>query len=324
MKKKIYYNRIYLSVLLVGLSFGVSVSSVFAYSVENLKVDARNDFVLEPGKVELFLEPGETVVRTVSITNRVSKKVKFKIETEDFVGSRDAQNPVLLLGDKRSPYSFKDALIPEVREFTLDFGQRITIPIKVQIPQDAQPGGFYSSVIISNQPDRASGLEASGPRVISRLGALFFIRVKGEVKEAGQLEDVRIAGPDKLFYQKGPFIFQILFNNTGTVHLVPYGKINITNFAGSLLATLPVDGYFALPDSLRYREVSWYSDFLFGRYKATVELNRGYKNGSDVTDVQSIAFWVLPWKFILATFGIIFILVGIFFYVRKNFEFKRK
>lgn len=324
MKKKTYYNQVYLSVLLVGLFFGISVSSVFAYSIENLKVDARNDFVLEPGKVELLLEPGETVVRTVSITNRVPKKVKFKIETEDFVGSRDAQNPVLLLGDKRSPYSFKDALIPEVREFTLDFGQRITIPIKVQIPQDAQPGGFYSSVIISNQPDRQSGVEASGPRVISRLGALFFIRVKGEVKEAGQLEDVRIAGPGKLFYQKGPFTFQILFNNTGTVHLVPYGKINITNFAGSLLATLPVDGYFALPDSLRYREVSWYSDFLFGRYKATVELNRGYKNGPDVTDVQSIAFWVLPWKFILVTFGIIFILVGIFFYIRKNFEFKRK
>mgnify|MGYP002631991729 CR=1 FL=1 len=304
--------------------FTVSVPQSFAYSMENLTVEARNDFVLEPGKVELFLAPGETVTRSVSITNRVAKKVKFKIETEDFIGSRDTQNPVLLLGDKRSPYSFKDSLIPEVREFTLDFGQRITIPVKVQIPQDAQPGGFYSSVIISNQPEGSSGVVASGPRVISRLGALFFIRVKGDVKEAGQLEDVRIAGPNKLFYQKGPFTFQVLFNNSGTVHLVPYGKINITNFAGSLLATIPVDGYFALPDSLRYREVSWYSDFLFGRYKATVELNRGYKNSPDVVDVQSIAFWVLPWKFILTVFGIIFVLVAIFFYMRKNFEFKRK
>jgi len=323
---KILFNRTILGLgVVMGVFFLLPVEKVFAYRIETLRVDARNDFVLEPGKVEVFLAPGETVTRSVSITNRVPKKVRFKIETEDFVGSRDVDKAVVLLGDKKSPYSFKDALIPEIQEFDLDFGQRITIPVQIKIPQDAQPGGFYSSVIISDQPDKQKdGVEVSGARVISRLGALFFIRVKGDAKEEGHLEDVRIAGPDKLFYQKGPFTFQILFNNTGTVHLVPYGKINITNFSGSLLASLPIDGYFALPDSLRYREVSWYSDFLFGRYKATVELNRGYKNGLDVADVQSIAFWVLPWKMILVAFGIIFVLVTTFFYIKKNFEFKRK
>jgi hypothetical protein len=308
---------------LLALVFFSGISQVFAYKIDMLSVEPRNDFVLEPGKVEVFLEPGETVTRNIYVTSRVQKRTRFLIETEDFIGSQSQDNAVVLLGDQKSPYSFKDALLPEVREFTLDFGQKITIPIKVKIPQNAQPGGFYSSVIISNAPDK-SGQAVGGARVMSRLGALFFIRVKGDVKEEGKLDDIRIAGPSKLFYQKGPFDFQILFNNTGTVHLVPYGKINITNFTGSLLATIPVDGYFALPNSLRYREVTWYSDFLFGRYKATVELNRGYKNGLDVVDTESVAFWVIPWKFLASGFAIVFILVSIFYYIRKNFEFKKK
>jgi hypothetical protein len=303
--------------VLITTIFFSGTSSVFAYKIETISVEPRNDFVLEPGKVEVFLEPGETVVRNINVTSRVQKRTKFLIQTEDFVGSQTPENAVVLLGDNKSPYSFKDALLPDVREFTLDFGQRVTIPVRIKIPQNAQPGGFYSSVIISNEPDKNTGDKTiGGARVVSRLGALFFIRVKGEVKEEGNLDEIRISGPEKLFYQKGPFNFHLLFNNTGTVHLVPYGKVNITNFTGSILATIPVDGYFALPNSLRYREVTWYSDFLFGRYKATVELNRGYKNGVDVVDVQSVSFWVLPWKFLLSVFAIIF--------VRRNFEFKKK
>jgi hypothetical protein len=310
---------------LVVISFVFSTSSVFAYNIETLPVEARNDFVLEPGKVEVFLEPGETATRNIYVTSRVKKTIKFKIETEDFVGSNEPDKSVVLLGKDKSPYSFKDAILPEVREFTLSFGQKVTIPVKIKIPQNAQPGGFYSAVIISNQPEQEKGgTNVGGAINVSRLGALFFIRVKGDVKEEGQLEDVRLAGPSKMFYDKGPISFNVLFNNKGTVHLVPYGKIDITNFGGSTVGVIPIDGYFALPKSLRYREVTWYSDFLFGRYKATVELNRGYKNGADVLDTQSVAFWVLPWKFLLSAFAIIFILTSIFYYIRRNFEFKKK
>ncbi len=317
-------SKLYFSTFFFVAFFISATPFTSAYTIEKLSVEARNDFVLEPGKVEVFLEPGETVVRNIYVTSRVQKRTKFVIQTEDFIGSQKEDNAIVLLGDIKSPYSFKDALLPEVREFSLDFGQKITIPIKIKIPQNAQPGGFYSSVIISNAPEKDANIATGGARVISRLGALFFIRIKGDAREEGKLDDIRIAGPSKLFYQKGPFDFQLLFSNTGSVHLVPYGKVIITNFTGSVLATIPVDGYFALPNSLRYREVTWYSDFLLGRYKATAEISRGYKNGIDVVDTKSIAFWVIPWKFILMVFVSIFAIVSVFFYIRKNFEFKKK
>lgn len=316
---------LYLAVAILGISFIAVTPTVSAYEVETLKVQPRNDFILEPSKVEVFLAPGESITRNIYVTSRIDKRTSFKIETEDFVGSSDAKNPATLLGDKKSPYSFKDALLPKVTQFTLDVGQKITIPVKISIPQNAQPGGFYSSLIISNEPDKAdSDRNVSGTKTVSRLGALFFIRVKGDVKEEGRLEEIRIAGPSKLFHQGGPFDFKLLFNNTGNVHIVPYGKIEVTNFSGSLMAVVPVEGYFALPNSLRYREITWDSGFLLGRYTATAKINRGYKNSPDVVDTQSVAFWVLPWKLVLAIFVTMAALLYGFLYVKRNFERKKK
>lgn len=299
---------------------------VHAATVTPVAVTEQNDFVLEPGKVEVFLNPGESVTRSISVTNRIKRKVHFKIEVEDFVGSRDLDKPVLLLGNDKSPYSFKDNLIPETREFTLDFGQRINIPVSINVPADAQPGGFYASVLISNEPDKdiqSSNVSetVAQNKIVSRLGVLFFIRVNGDAKEAGTVEEFRIQPDGSWLRQKGPTTFEILFNNTGSIHLVPFGTIDITNTFGRKVTTLPVDAYFSLPNSLRYRSVEWDKTYLIGRYKALLHLNRGYGN---IVDERVVTFWVIPWKILAALFGAIFVIVGLIYYISSRFEFKRK
>jgi hypothetical protein len=313
-----YLSRLFRSVFIIS-AFLCSLHIAYAYDITKVKVDALNDFVLEPSKVEIYANPGDKITRTITVTNRVPGKMKLRLEVEDFVGTRDPNTAVKLLGKDKSPYSFKDNLKPDVKEFSLNFGEKISIPVSISIPWTAQPGGFYASVIVSDAPTK----EAIPGNVtsISRIGALFFIRVNGKVKEEGKLTDFRMGGPSKWIYQKGPFSFEILFDNSGTVHLVPYGKIAIKNFFGSEIAEVPVDAYFALPDSLRYREVPWYTDYLFGRYTATVELHRGY---GDTVDTQSVAFWVIPTKIVFTVFAIIFVLVGLGYFVSSRFEFKRK
>ncbi len=293
--------------------------------ISQLNVSEQNDFVVEPGKVEAFLNRGETVVKSVMVTNRIKRKVRFNVVTEDFIGSYDPQQPVILLGNDKSPYSFKENLEPSVKEFTLDFGQRITIPVKITVPKDASPGGYYSSVVISNQPDKeelasSTTNTVAKNRIISRLGVLFFIRVNGDAKENGALEQFNLSGGG-WFRQQGPVSFEILFSNSGTVHLVPYGMVTVTNLFGQKVASLPVDAYFSLPNSTRYRVVDWNKSMLLGRYKATLELNRGYGN---VVDKQSIAFWVIPWKILVGAFAALFVIIALVYYIVTRFEFKRK
>lgn len=315
-----------ISLIIFSMVSCFSPLSTKAATITSINVPQQNDFVLEPGKIEVFVNPGDKVVRSVSVTNRTNRKIKFKVETEDFTGSNDPEKPVVLLGDDKSPYSFKDNLKPDVNEFTLDFGQRISIPVTIDVPANASPGGYYSTVLISNEPEKdainqnTSNAVAKN-KIISRLGVLFFIRVNGAVNESGKVEDFRISGDTPFLRQSGPVNFEVLFNNNGSIHLVPYGKIDITNTFGQKMASLPIDAYFALPNSLRSRQVEWPQEFLLGRYKAHLSLNRGYGN---IIDEKTIVFWVIPWKILAIAFAFLFILFLIFYFIFTRFEFKRK
>jgi len=297
-----------------------------AAQIDTLSVQPQNDFVLEPGKVEVFLNPGETAVRTISVTNRINRKVRFKVVTEDFVGSRDADKPVVLLGDDKSPYSFKDNLKPDTTDFSLELGQRISIPVKITVPQDAQPGGFYASVIVSNEPDKDDpdqtvSQAVTRNKIISRLGVLFFVRVNGDANESGNVQDFRLSGPSQFLLQHGPIDFEVLFNNDGSIHLVPYGNIIVTNTVGQEVANIPINAYFSLPNSLRYRTITWDKDFLLGRYTARLHLNRGYGN---IVDEREISFWVIPWKILAIFFVSVFIVLSIIYFISRKFELRRK
>ncbi len=315
------YRIIILSVFLFILSF----ASVFAFQKIKTEMTANNNFIVEPGKTEIYINPGETITKNISIINRIGKNVEFKLTTEDITGSNDPETPVKLLGDETGPYSIKNFIKPEITNFSLDLGERINIPVTISIPKDAEPRGYYGALIVSNAPSVLGGdktKEKEGKaRIISRIGSLFLVRINGEGKELGRLKDFKIIGPSKTFYQNRPKGFEIEFRNDGNVHLVPYGMITIKNMLGTKVGSIPVDAYFSLPNATRYREVLWQKGIALGRYTAHISLYKGYGN---TNEEASISFWVIPWKILIASFiGLIF-LVSIFYYILTRFEIKKK
>jgi hypothetical protein len=318
----------YMKKIIVGFVFLFSLSVfafTFAYEKTKLDLPVQNDFVVEPGKTEIFLNPGENITKNVTITNRIGKNVKFKLTTEDMVGTNDSASPIKLLGDEKGPYSLKNFIQPEINEFSLDLGERITIPVNISVPIDAEPRGYYGALIISNEPeilgDEKSKETEGKARLISRIGSLFLLRINGEGKESGSLEDFKIIGPSKSFYESRPKGFEILFKNTGNVHLVPHGKIIIRNILGKNIGEIPVDAYFSLPDSIRYREVLWGEGSGLGRYTAHLSLFPGYGNENEEA---SIAFWIIPWKILVVTFVGLIILISFVYYILTRFELKKK
>lgn len=304
-----------------GLSFFLQVSG---YQIEDLNFTAppTGDFSLAPGKVELWMNPGEKLTKELLITNRIGRTVKFKIEIEDFEGSQNPERAVVLLGEKRGSYSLKDYLHPEISEFTLEYGERMTLPVEISIPRDAKPGGLYALVLIAIKPrDELEKEKIKAPgevRIISRLGSLFFVRVKGETTESGFLRDFKV---EKSFYEKGPVSFELLFENNGSVHLVPYGIIEIKNFLGIKKSEIELAPWFVMPDSSRLKTLQWEKGLMFGRYTANIKINRGYQ---DIIDEKSIVFWVIPWKIILAGLIILTVIICILLWFANRFEIKRK
>lgn len=319
--KKIKIFKIVLTPLLLFASFLFFSSTSFAYEKTKIDLVPQNDFVVEPGKTEIFINPGETVTKNITITSRIDKEVKFKLNTEDMMGTNDSQSPIKLLGDEVGPYSVKNFIKPEITEFSLSLGEKIVIPVEVSVPIDAEPRGFYGALIVSNEPDVLENGQEGGARLVSRIGALFLIRINGEGIESGTLEDFKIIGPKKAFYEKNPSGFEISFKNDGNVHLVPYGKITVTNLLGKDVSVIPVDAYFSLPDSIRYREVFWEKGIGLGRYKANLSLFPGFGNENQE---GSVSFWVIPWKILAVTFVGLVIIISLIYYVLTRFELKKK
>ena len=142
-------RHIYTAVLLMALFFTTLSNQAAAIEIKDASVEIRNDFVLEPAKNEIFLQPGEKTTKTISVVNRTDTELEFKIEIEDFVGSRDPRQAVVLLGDKRGPYSLKDFITPEVSSFKLKSKQRAILKVNIAVPADAEPRGMYGSLLVS-------------------------------------------------------------------------------------------------------------------------------------------------------------------------------
>lgn len=79
------------------------------------------------------------------------------------------------------------------------------------------------------------------------------------------------------------------------MYVNPYGVIRIKNIVGQEVGEVQVEPWFAMPQSLRMREVVWDRPYLFGYYTAVASINRGY---GDIVDTEVLSFWVIPWKII--------------------------
>lgn len=309
--------------LVSTILFGFAVT-VSAYQIQNLPdTKVEGDIILGPTKTEFFLNPGEIATKEIMVTNRTGQTLRFQIEIEDFIGSRDPGQSVVLLGDQRGPYSLKDWMTSEISEFILEHGQRIYLPVKISIPQDSEPGGHYGVVFAAALPPEPTTEEQkesakSQIGIVSRAGSLFFVKVKGDVAEDGYLKSLEVS---QKYYEKGPINFQLLFENNGSIHLVPYGMVEIFNILGEKIDEIEIDPYFAMPDSLRLKEVSWNKDLLFGKYTALASLNRGYQ---DIIDQKQIEFWVIPWKLVLAGMAGLFLVIFLLRLLFTKFEIRKK
>lgn len=313
-----------LIILMAGCFFAFGARFAFAYMVEDLNFEAQGDIILGPGKTEIWMDKGDKYTKELLITNRSGQKKLFRIKVEDFRGSRSLDETIQFLGDEKGPYSLKDYIHPEITEIILSHGQRLRLPVEISIPEDAEPGGLYGAVLVSatnieGEEGEAGKDKAAGQmKIITQLASLFFVRVNGDVLENGIMKDFKTF---QNFYEKGPISFSILYENNGSVHMSPYGVIEIRNILGNKIDEIEVDPWFVMPDSLRSREIKWNKDFLFGKYTAVVSMNRGYQ---DIIDTKYYDFWVIPWKIILAGFMGLVLIIWFFVWIFSHFEIKKK
>lgn len=270
---------------------------------------------IAPPVVNLRADPGETITTQINIRGVSASSLRVTSQVNDFgAGDREDGSPVVqgLNEDEDyepSPYSIINWVQP-LPEMTLAPREIQNLPVTIDVPDNAAPGGYYGVIRFTAIP---ADMDQSGVSLSASLGALVFIRVAGDANESMEIVEFAASknGQSGWLFNSQPVDLLLRIKNTGTVHEQPVGRAAIKDLFGNDITTLNInlERRNVLPDSVRQFSTSLDKSaigdrWLFGRY--TADLTVAYGENGEQTVTDKIAFWIIPWKLIL---GIIVLLV---------------
>jgi hypothetical protein len=299
------------NLLLIGLLFGIVLSSLPTYTAKAANQNAGQALEIAPPVLNLTADPGQTITTKIILRDVSTSRLVVRNQINDFVAGGEDGTPRLLLDDtaEASPYSLKSWIQP-LPEFTLNPKEINELPVKIVVPRDAAPGGYYAVVrFTATAPD----LDSTGVALSASLGTLVLMRINGDAKESTKIEQFTTTkgGKETKLFESQPVTFLARLKNEGSTHEQPTGAIVVSDMFGNKIAGVNVNlsRGNVLPGSIRKFEQPLDKStignrFLLGRYTAEMTLTYGTK-GQTIT--ESTSFWVIPYR--LVAFALLLILI---------------
>jgi hypothetical protein len=267
---------------------------------------------IAPPVLNLVADPGEVIQTKIALRDISSTSLLVTSELNDFTASGEDGTPKVMIDTaEKSPYSIIDWVTP-IQSITLKSRQIENLPVTIRVPKNAAPGGYYGVVrFTATAPD----IEESGVALSASLGAMIFIRVKGDAKENMTIQEFYLSkdGNRGSFFDSIPLDFTERIKNDGNVHEQPVGRILVTDMFGkpAVVVNVNSEGRNVLPGTIRrfnqpLDKAAVGDRILFGLYTATITMKYG-ATGQTIT--KSIKFWIFPWKLLLTAIVVLIVLV---------------
>ena len=248
-----------------------------------------------PVRLEYSVDPGKTINGELFLLNETNEKATFYPSFERFTEDNGQKIFSKENSDLVTWFKIPSAVV-------LNPGESKQIPVAINVPKNASPGGHFAVMWWGTAPPSEAGKQVS---IVTRAGILVYLRVSGNIVESAEISSFRA---NSRFYTKFPISFSLLFKDTGNVALKPGGEITVSNIFGVVKIVLPVnnDGANVLPQSSKRFVSQWEnSEFLIGPYKATINLTYGE---SKKTISQTYWFFAVSRNFIYILLGLIIVL----------------
>lgn len=289
--------------------FFIALITVFGIYLFPSTVSALS---LSPVRFELSGDRGQTVENEFLIINENDSAETFYFSFANFEAQGESGTPAFV-----DP---KEGLGTWIKTESSSVGvgpkEQKTVPFKIQIPEDAEPGGHFAVILLGNSPAGGDNTVSIG----SQTGILVLLSVNGDVKEDAGLLDFKTV--DKQFlYKTLPVSFEYRFRNDGGDRVKPEGDIIIRNtffIKSDVLDANKVEGNI-LPSSTRKFKVDWlkyerpidsiltegmfnkfwdnvtyeWKNFALGLYSANLNIEYGTKQ--EIAN-KTVFFFVFPWE----------------------------
>lgn len=296
--------------------FGRVFSTLFLATVLALlvplpivKAQDKVSTAITPIIFELTANPGDTLEKTVKVTNAGDTLTAYTMDIEPFVGNETGQATITATDDPT--YSLKSWVTIKPATFNLKSKESQFVVFTIKVPGNAEPGGRYGSILAS--AGGGDSVNGTGAITKQKVGSLILVSVAGDVSYSATIKNF---GADKRLFERSPIGFTTRLHNDSTVHVKPKGFITIANLFGKKVADVPFDEKNILPKSDRLITSNYATKLPIGRYTATLSLVYGEK-GDQLTSVSS--FIVFPWKVGLPIVAVILILIWFLIARRRQF-----
>lgn len=298
----------------MGILFFLNINSVDAIALQTLKIEQE-------------VVPGGQIATVIKLFNDQEAPLVIYPSIEGFTDSGDETgNPTFMPIDS-DINDLPNWIIFNEEKYVIPVGERIEVPIVIDIPKNAEPGGHYATIFFSSVP---TGSDNGTVQLGSRIGTLVILDVEGEVYEEVNLLSFQTKDEQKSFNHL-PILFETRLENKGNVHVKPSGSIVIKNIFGMTAVELEFnsqDGNI-LPKTIRKYSDLWIKDdssldnegffgrlsmewnnFALGYYRASVDMEVG--RNVDHRLEASYGFWVWPWRVLLIAVVLLIVLLLVF------------
>lgn len=234
---------------------------------------------------------GGNVSYVVEVGNNTSQPQLFRLSVVDF-GFLDEQGGVAFLGQPASELEHRYGLASWMKldrpEVTVAPGSTVKVTATIDNRPSLSPGGHYGAVLatVVSDPSAAAGSKVGIKQVLSSLVLV--------TKEGDARPDLGVTGQTHNgSWWRIPSQVEVRFGNTGNLHAVPRGVVEVRDLAGRTVARGAINEASStiLPGSFRKyptKLTDTNSAWLPGRYRIVTTYRY---DGEEVTERFVTTMW---------------------------------
>ncbi len=279
-----------------------------------------NGIEVSPVRNDITINPGQSQVVTLTVTNITDKTEVLQGTVNDFVAnSNETGQPSILVGQNvYAPTHSLKRFVKPLTNITLLAGQQQQVPVTISVPANAAGGGYYGVVRFG---PAGTGSKNQTVTLAGSVGTLILLTVPGDIKQQLSIAgfDVETNGSASTYFTSNKNINVVVrFQNEGNIQVAPFGKILLKNRSGKIINIFNVNAVTppgnVLPNSIRKYTIHLSKVGSFGIY--SLEGNFGYgTTGQPIS--ASTTFYVIPIGLIVGFIAFILIVLFLIFGLPK-------
>ena len=320
MKKFVFVSLIIVFCLTILPIKTFAAGSSFVGSLNNTNKSNEgatlSGITVSPVLSTISINKGQSITHNITVFDNNSSPVNIKIIYANFISANQYGQPSF---EKifKAGINDTDLTIHSQYNISVPSHKLTDIPLTITALPYALPKEYFISVfakITNGSSNSSTKVQLSGA-----VGSLLLVRVNGNSNQSGFIKKFSANSP---FYSQSPVNFTTNFVDTGNVHLVPQGVIDIYDMFGNKVATIPFNSSrnIVLPVGVNSRifNAQWNSKrLLLGQYTAKLVVSFGYN--SITTTESNSSFWIIPYWFVaIIVLFILFILWRIILKILKK------